>query len=253
MNLQKLMSKARKAIDDYNMIEEGDKIAVGLSGGKDSMTLLAVLSGLKKFYPKSFDLVAITVDMGLGLDQKEVDAVSEFCRKNDVPFAIEKTAIGEIVFDLKKEKNPCSLCANMRRGALNSAAKREGCNKVALGHHADDLIETFFLSAFYESRISTFSPITYLEKADIAIIRPMIYLREKDIAGFSKNNPIIHNPCPADKHTNRQFVKDKLKEMEKHIPDLRKNVLSAIIHPERANLFGVNNKQDEKKEGLYVD
>ncbi len=253
MNLQKLMSKARRAIDDYDMISDGDKIAVGLSGGKDSMTLLAVLAGLRSFYPKSFDLVAITVDMGLGLDQSEILKTKEFCEKLSVPFIIEKTAIGEIVFSYRKEKNPCSLCANMRRGALNSAAKREGCNKVALGHHADDLIETFFLSAFYESRISTFSPVTYLENADLSVIRPMVYIREKEIAGFSKNNPVIHNPCPADKHTNRQYVKDKLKEMEKHIPDLRKNVLSAIIHTERTNLFGVKHIEKNKKEGQYVD
>ena len=237
MNLQKLLSKARKAIDDYKMISSGDKVAVGLSGGKDSVTLLCIMAALKKFYPEKFDLVAITVDMGLGLDEGETDGIKKLCERLEVPLYVEKTQIGEIVFDARKEKNPCSLCANMRRGALNSTAKKLGCNKVALGHHADDLIETFFLSLFYEARVSTFSPVTVMERQDLAVIRPMIYIREKEVAGYAKQNPILHNPCPADKHTKRQYVKDKLKEMERENPKLRENVLSALTHPERNNLF----------------
>ena len=237
MNLQKLLSKARKAIDDYKMISSGDKVAVGLSGGKDSVTLLCIMAALKKFYPEKFDLVAITVDMGLGLDEGETGEIKKLCERLEVPLYVEKTQIGEIVFDARKEKNPCSLCANMRRGALNSTAKKLGCNKVALGHHADDLIETFFLSLFYEARVSTFSPVTVMERQDLAVIRPMIYIREKEVAGYAKQNPILHNPCPADKHTKRQYVKDKLREMERENPKLRENVLSALTHPERNNLF----------------
>ena len=237
MNLQQIMSKTRRAVDQFNMIEEGDKIAVGLSGGKDSMALLYSLAGLRRFYPKKFDIVAITVDMGLGLDQAEVDAVKKACDELGVHYHIEPTQIGEVVFEVRKESNPCSLCANMRRGALNSAAANLGCNKVALGHHADDLIETLFLSLFYEARLSTFSPVTRLSRKKITVIRPMIFLREMEIIGFTKDKPIIHNPCPADKNTRREFIKTLLKDLEKDNKKLRENVLGALTHPERNNLF----------------
>lgn len=237
MNLQQLMSKTRRALEQYNMIEDGDKIAVGLSGGKDSMALLYTLAGLRRFYPKKFELVAITVDMGLGLDEKEVEAVRKVCQELGVHYHIEKTQIGEVVFDVKKESNPCSLCANMRRGALNSSAVALGCNKVALGHHGDDLIETLFLCLFYEGRFSTFSPVTVLTRANLTMIRPMIFLREMEIIGFAKDKPIIHNPCPADKNTKREYIKNVLKELEKDNKKLRENVLGAITHPERNNLF----------------
>ncbi len=237
MNLQQIMSKTRRAVDQFNMIEEGDKIAVGLSGGKDSLALLYSLAGLRRFYPKKFEVVAITVDMGLGLDQKEVEQMQSLCKELDVFYHIEKTQIGEVVFEVRKESNPCSLCANMRRGALNSAASNLGCNKVALGHHADDLIETLFLSLFYEARLSTFSPVTRLTRKKITVIRPMIYLREMEIIGFTKGKPIIHNPCPADKNTRREYVKEMLKNLEKDNRKLRENVLGAIVHPERNNLF----------------
>lgn len=237
MELQKLLSRTRRAVEDFDMIRRGDRIAVGLSGGKDSVTLLYVLASLRRFYPEEFDIVAVTVDMGLGLDEGEVNAVNAACADLGVRYETVKTEIGEIVFNVRKEPNPCSLCANMRRGALNSAAKALGCNKVALGHHADDLIETFFMSMFYEGRLSTFSPVTRLSRQDLTVIRPMIYIREKEIAGFAKGKPIIHNPCPADKHTVRQYVKDKLKEMERDNPALRENVLRALVHPERNNLI----------------
>ena len=237
MNLQQIMSKTRRAVDQFNMIEEGDKIAVGLSGGKDSLALLYSLAGLRRFYPKKFKVVAITVDMGLGLDQGEVAEMQKLCKELDVFYHIEKTQIGEVVFEVRKESNPCSLCANMRRGALNSAASNLGCNKVALGHHADDLIETLFLSLFYEARLSTFSPVTRLTRKKITVIRPMLYLREMEIIGFTKGKPIIHNPCPADKNTRREYVKEMLKNLEKDNRKLRENVLGAIVHPERNNLF----------------
>ena len=237
MNLQQIMSKTRRAVDQFNMIEEGDKIAVGLSGGKDSMALLYSLAGLRRFYPKKFDIVAVTVDMGLGLDQTEVDAVKKACQELNVQYHIEPTQIGEVVFEVRKESNPCSLCANMRRGALNSAAANLGCNKVALGHHGDDLIETLFLSLFYEARLSTFSPVTRLSRKKLTVIRPMIFLREMEIIGFTKDKPIIHNPCPADKNTRREFIKTLLKDLEKDNKKLRENVLGALTHPERNNLF----------------
>ena len=181
MELQKLLSKARRAAEDYDMIEEGDKIAVGLSGGKDSITLLYILATMRRFYPKKFEVVAITVDMGLEYDKDEVEALKKLCEELNVEYVIEPTEIGKIVFDVRKEQNPCSLCANMRRGALNNTAVKVGCNKIALGHHADDLIETLFLSLFYESRLSTFSPVTHLERKNVTVIRPMIYIREKEI------------------------------------------------------------------------
>ena len=237
MNIQQIMSKTRRAVDQYSMIEEGDKIAVGLSGGKDSMTLLYSLAGLRRFYPKKFELIAITVDMGLGLDEGEVESVRRVCEELGVTYHVEKTQIGEVVFNVKKESNPCSLCANMRRGALNGAAASLGCNKVALGHHADDLVETLFLCLFYEGRFSTFSPVTRLTRKKITVIRPMIFLREMEIIGFSKDKPVIHNPCPADKHTHREYIKSVLKDLEKDNKKLRENVLGAITHPERNNLF----------------
>lgn len=237
MKLQELLSKTRRAVDQYGLIDDGDKIAVGLSGGKDSLALLYALAGLRRFYPKKFDLVAITIDMGLGLDENEVNAVRKVCEELDVPYHIEKTQIGEVVFDVRKESNPCSLCANMRRGALNSTATALGCNKVALGHHADDLIETFFLSLFYESRLSTFSPKTYLSRINLSVIRPMIFVREIEIIGFTKGKPIIHNPCPADKNTKREYMKNLLKTLEKDNKKLRENILGAITNPDRYNLF----------------
>ncbi len=237
MNLQQIMSPIRRAIDDYKMIEDGDKIAVGLSGGKDSITLLCGLAGLRRFYPKKFDLVAIRVDTGLDFDKEECETLKKFVEELGVEYIVEKTEIAEVVFNVRKESNPCSLCANMRRGALNSAVKNAGCNKVALGHHADDLIETFFLSMMYEGRLSTFHPVTKMSRMDLAVIRPMIYMRERDVASFSKGKPILHNPCPADKHTQREYVKDLLKEIRKDIPFVNDNVLNALTHPERTNLF----------------
>ena len=248
MKLQQLMSKTRKAIEEYHMIEEGDKIAVGLSGGKDSMALLYVLAGIRRFYPKKFDIVAITVDMGLGLDEGEVERVKKVCEELGVHYHIEPTQIGEVVFEVRKESNPCSLCANMRRGALNSAAADLGCNKVALGHHGDDLIETLFLCLFYEGRFSTFSPVTRLSRKKITVIRPMIYVREMEIIGFTKDKPIIHNPCPADKTTRREFIKDLLKTLEKDNRKLRENILGAITHPERNNLFDDQKLTEEPEE-----
>lgn len=237
MNLQQLLSPFRKAVDDFNMISDGDKIAVGLSGGKDSIALLSAFCGLKRFYPKNFDIIAVTIDTGVGYDKGEFDALKNFVNGLGVDYHIEKTEIYDIVFNERKESNPCSLCANMRRGALNQVSAELGCNKVALGHHADDLVETFYLSMLYEGRFSTFHPVTHLERANLDVIRPMIYVRERDIISFTNDKPILHNPCPADKHTRREYIKNLLKDIRKEIPFSTDNVLNALIHPERTNLF----------------
>ena len=237
MNLQQLLSPARKAIEDYEMINDGDKIAVGLSGGKDSVTLLYILAGLKRFYPKKFELVAITIDLGLDYDQKEVESLKNLCAELNVEYHIVPTDIYQILFVERKEKSPCSLCSKMRRGALNTKAIELGCNKLALGHHADDLIETLFLSLFYEGRLSTFEPITYLSRANMTVIRPMIYIEEKNIRAFSKDKPVLYNPCPADKHTQREYIKNLLNQIKKDIPIAKDRMLSAITHPERNHLF----------------
>lgn len=237
MNLQQLLSPFRKAVEDFNMINDGDKIAVGLSGGKDSIALLSAFCGLKRFYPKKFELVAVTIDTGVGYDKGELDALKEYVNSLGVEYHIEKTEIYDIVFNERKESNPCSLCANMRRGALNQVSAKLGCNKVALGHHADDLVETFYLSMLYEGRFSTFHPVTHLERANLDVIRPMIYVRERDIVSFTNDKPILHNPCPADKHTRREYIKTLLKDIRKEIPFSTDNVLNALIHPERTNLF----------------
>ena len=221
MNLQQLLSPARKAIENYEMINDGDKIAVGLSGGKDSVTLLYILAGLKRFYPKKFELVAITIDLGLDYDQKEVESLKNLCAELNVEYHIVPTDIYQILFVERKEKSPCSLCSKMRRGALNTKAIELGCNKLALGHHADDLIETLFLSLFYEGRLSTFEPITYLSRANMTVIRPMIYIEEKNIRAFSKDKP----------------VKNLINQIKKDIPIAKDRMLSAITHPERNHLF----------------
>lgn len=246
MTTQQLLSPFRRAIEDFNMINEGDKIAVGLSGGKDSVTLLTLLSKLKIFYPKKFDLVAIRIDMGFDCDKDELSRMDDYLKELGVTYVTEKTDIGEILFEIRKESNPCSLCSKMRRGALNTVANNLGCNKLALGHHADDLVETLFLSMIFEGRFSTFEPVTYLTRADMTVIRPMIYIEEKDITAYSKDLPIIFNPCPADKHTKRQYVKELIASIKKDVPFAKDRILSAIYHPERNHLFGEAIKKMEE-------
>lgn len=237
VTIQKILSPLRRAVDDFKMIEKGDKIAVGLSGGKDSITLLCALASLRRFYPNPFDVVAVRVDTGLDFDKEELKYLEELCLSLGVDYHVEKTEIAKIVFDERKEKNPCSLCANMRRGALNSAAKDLGCNKVALGHHADDMIETFFLSLTYEGRLSTFQPVTYLSKADLSVIRPMIYVPESYVSSFMKDKTVLKNPCPADKYTQREEIKKTIYELNKKYPLFKENVFNALTHEERHNLI----------------
>ncbi len=238
MTLQQLLSPFRRAIDSYGMIEDGDKIAIGLSGGKDSLLMVYLFSALKKFYPKKFEAIAITIDMGFkDTDKSKLEGLKTECEKSDIPFIVEKTDIGAILFDIRKETNPCSLCSKLRRGALNTVALKNGCNKLALGHHADDLIETFMLSLFYEGRLSAFQPITYLSKTGISVIRPMLFIEEKNIVAYMKDKPTLKNVCPADKHTQRQYVKELLRDISKEIPFAKERIHGALTHPERNNLL----------------
>lgn len=227
MNLmQKLLSKTRQAIVEYNLIEDGDKICLGLSGGKDSITLLHILNNLRKFLPEKFELIAVTLNPG-GVDNSPLH---ELCRELNVEYHEVQTNIKEIVFDIRQEKNPCSLCANLRRGALNAKAEELGCNKVALGHHKDDALEIFFMSLSFEGRINCFSPKSYMDKNNITLIRPMVFIDESMIIRTAKENnyPIIKNPCPADGKTNRQDIKELIKRLDKEIPGFKKNLFKSL-------------------------
>lgn len=232
--MQKLMGLVRRCADDYKMIEEGDRIAVGVSGGKDSLTLLTLMAAMREYYPKSYTLEAVTIDMGLGMDFSPVEA---YCEKLGVPLHIVKTEIGPIIFDYRKEKNPCSMCAKMRRGALNNALLEQGFNKVALGHHYDDAVETFLMSLLFEGRISCFEPMTFLDRTGITQIRPMLYLTEQQVAHFTErfSLPVVHNTCPADKHTKRQEIKELISELHERYPDLKTKIFGAIQRYPLAN------------------
>lgn len=223
--MQKLMGLVRRCVEDYNMISPGDKVAVGVSGGKDSLVLLQLLAGLRQY--SDFELEAITVDMGLGMDYS---AVQEFCEKLDVPYTIVKTQIGPIIFDHRKEKNPCSMCAKMRRGALNQAILDRGIRKIALGHHFDDAVETFVMSLIYEGRISCFQPVTDLDRMGVTQIRPMLYIHEKTVDNFATRMelPVVHNRCPVDKHTKREEIKQLVFDLSKTYPDLKERIFGAM-------------------------
>ena len=233
--MQRMLSYIRKAIDDYSMIEDGDKIAVGLSGGKDSITLLMVLKALQRFYDKKFDLIAISVNPGFDFFNSEF--LQATCDRIGVQYVEEKTHIKEIVFDIRKEKNPCSLCANLRRGILNSVAIREGCNKIALGHNEDDVLETFFLNLLYGGSIGTFAPKSYMDRSGITLIRPLIYAPEKSIKTFVKKNNIELMPkcCPMDGVSKREDMKNLIHELQKDIPMVKTNIYGAI---KRSNIKG---------------
>ena len=232
--LQRILSFVRRAVDDYKMIAEGDKIAVGVSGGKDSLTLLAALAALRRFYPSRFDLVAVTVDMGF--EGVNLSPIADFCRALDVPFLIEKTDIAKVIFDVRHETNPCSLCAKMRRGALHARAKAEGCNKIALGHHFDDAVETFMLNLFHEGRLGCFSPVAYLSRRDLTLIRPLLYAQEKDVRYYVRHAdpplPVTASPCPEDGATERETMKTMLRDLEKKYPGLRHRIFGALCKGE---------------------
>ena len=225
--MQKLMGLVRRCVEDYEMIEDGDKIAVGVSGGKDSLVLLRLLAALRSYHNKKFTLQAITIDMGLGMDYSGIE---ELCRELDVPYTIVKTEIGPIIFDYRKEKNPCSMCSKMRRGALNQALLDLDCNKLALGHHFDDAVETFMMSLIYEGRISCFQPVTHLDRTGVIQVRPMLYIHEKTVASFAQreNLPVLQNRCPVDKHTKREEIKDLIFSLAKDYPDLKERIFGAM-------------------------
>ena len=230
MKLQRLLSLVRKACDDYCLIDEHDKIAIGISGGKDSLTLLYALHGLKRFYPNPFEIEAITVD--LGFEGFHTDKIAELCASLDVPYTVVKTDIGQIIFDERKEKNPCSLCAKMRKGSLNEVAKAHGCNKIAYGHHRDDLVETMMMSLMFEGRFYCYSPVTYLDRMELTVIRPLLFVYESDVIGFKNKYdlPISKNPCPADGNTKREYMKNLLKQLNIEHPGVMDKMFHAIIN-----------------------
>ena len=237
MTTQKMLSIMRKGITKYKMIRDGDKIAVGVSGGKDSVTLLKLLAEYRRFSPERFTLIAISVDLNFFGTPVDFSPIQKLCEELDVEYYVEKTEIGQIVFDVRKEKSPCALCSKMRKGALYSLAKKLGCNKVALGHHADDLVHTLLLSLLYEGRLSTFAPKSYLDKTDLVMIRPMILLDEIDVLTYSKTLPVVKSCCPANDTTKREYVKNLIKHVQKDIPSAKDMMKTALLHPERYNLF----------------
>ncbi|MCM1189035.1 MAG: tRNA 2-thiocytidine(32) synthetase TtcA [bacterium] len=244
MKLQQVLSYVRRAVDDYSMIEAGDKIAVGISGGKDSLTLLYALNGLKRFYPKPFELHAVTVDLGFG--NLNLNEISALCRSLEIPYTILQTDIAKIVFEERKEENPCSLCAKMRKGALNQAMKDTGCNKIAYAHHKDDVVETMLMSLIFEGRFHTFSPVTYLDRTDLTVIRPLIYMNEADVIGFVKKYrvPVVKSPCPADGHTKREYVKELLCSLNRENPGVKERMFTAIVN---SSMKGWDQKNGRRK------
>ena len=209
------------------MIQAGDRVGVGVSGGKDSLALLVFLAELKKYFPEPFYLEAITIDMGLGMDYSGIEAL---CRELEVPFTLVKTQIAPIIFDHRKEKNPCSMCAKMRRGALNQTLLERNLNKLALGHHYDDAVETFMMSLIYEGRISCFQPVTDLDRTGIVQIRPMLYIHERTIDSFvtRQNLPVLHNRCPVDKQTKREEIKKLVYDLSASYPDFKERLFGAM-------------------------
>ncbi len=230
--MKRILSRMRRAIEDYQMIEAGDRIAVGVSGGKDSLTALVTMKHLQMFYPKPFYLEAITIDMGF--DNMDFSEIAAMCHRLDIPYYTEKSEIKQIIFDYRKEENPCSLCANLRRGAMCTAAKNRDINKIVYGHHFDDVVNTYFLSLFFEGRINCFSPVTYLERMGVTVLRPFIYVEERDILRYSKENnlPVVASTCPADKHTKRQYIEDLTAGLDRENHGLKKRVFTAIQNSE---------------------
>lgn len=230
MKLQKLLSLTRKAVDEFHMIQEGDKIAVGISGGKDSLTLLYALSGLRRFYPNTFTIEAITVS--LGFENFDLEPIRALCAGLDVPYTVVDTEIAGIVFGKRQEENPCSLCAKLRKGAFNSKAKELGCNKIAYAHHKDDVVETLMMSLILEGRLHTFAPVTYLDRMDLTLIRPLLYVDEADVKGFRNKYalPVVTNPCPADGHTQREYTKQLIAQISREHPGAKERMFTAVLN-----------------------
>ena len=241
--MQRMMGLVRRCAADYQMIAPKDRIAVGVSGGKDSVTLLYLLAALREYYPEPFELTAITIDMGLpGMDFSPVEAL---CERLRVPYHTVKTEIGPIIFDYRKEKNPCSLCAKLRRGALSTAMNEHGIKTIALGHHYDDAVETLLMNLLFEGRIGCFQPVTYLSRSDVTQIRPLLYVKEQQVRNVAAklDLPIVHNPCPANGETRRQEVKELIESLSERYPDLKQKLFGAM---QRYPLYGWDTKNSEK-------
>ncbi len=233
--MQKVLSTLRKSVEKYELIENGDRIAVGVSGGKDSLVMLKALADFKKFGLYDYDIVAVNIDIYSG--EESYDGLKRFCDELGVELVIEKTDIKKIVFDIRKEKNPCSLCAKMRRGALNTACNRLGCNKLALAHHKQDVITTFFMSLLYEGRLSTMLPKAFMSKAGVTLIRPLYLTEESKIINASKNMPILKSKCPANDNSKRREISNFIRKLEHDFPDSKKRIEHAILDPESYNLL----------------
>lgn len=248
--MRRILACLRKAVSDYNMIEEGDHIAVGVSGGKDSLMLLTALAAYRRFSPVSFRLSAITVDMGFAdTDRGEMEALKSYIESLGVDYYVEKTDIAYVIFEAKKDASPCSLCSKMRRGALNNKAIEIGANKLALGHHSDDALQTLLLSFVYEGRLSCFQPVSYMSRTNVTLIRPLLYASEMLITSVAENErlPILHNPCPVNKHTQREYMAELVKKINADVPGGKERMVQAILHPERNNLWKKPNAEDIDK------
>ena len=241
--MQHILGQVRRCVEDYHMIEAGDKVAVGVSGGKDSLLTLTALARLRDFYPISFQLEAITLETGT--PGMSFDAVADLCRELEVPYTRIHVPVYQIVFEERKEKNPCSLCAKLRRGSLNTALTERGIHKIALGHHYDDAIETLLMNLLFEGRIGCFQPVTYLDRTGITQIRPLLYCREDDIRRTVERLrlPVVHNPCPANGSTRRQEVKDLIHQLEGRYPDIKQKLFGSL---QRYPLYGWNLEQQER-------
>ena len=235
--MQRILGLSRKAIQMYDMIADGDRIAVGVSGGKDSLILLQSLALLRRFIGIDYELVAISIDMGHENVRTDFSAIGKMCDALEVPYVVKPTEIGPIVFDMRQEKNPCSLCARMRRGSLHDAAKANGCNKLALGHHKDDAVETFFMNLFSEGRLGCFQPVTYLSRKDMTVIRPLVLASEGEISAAARRLglPMVKSKCPVDGHTNREKTKQYVRDMEHRDHGFRDRIFGAM---QRAHLDG---------------
>ena len=235
--MQQIMSQIRAAVDSYQLIQPGDRIAVGISGGKDSLVLLCALANMRKFLPMKYDLAANTVDPCFDNMQTDFRQVEELCRRLQVKYEIRRSQLGDIIFEQRKESNPCSLCARMRRGILHDMSKKHNCNKLALGHHFDDAVQTFFMNLFYGGKIGCFSPMSYLSRKDLYLIRPMVFCEESKVKSAAQRYhlPVVKSECPVDGHTCRQSTQELIKDLEKQFPDLRRKVMGAL---QRADIDG---------------
>jgi len=250
VEIQKILSQVRRACEHYDLIDEGDVIAVGISGGKDSLALLLAMDEMRRFYPKKYEIIAVTVD--IGLPDMDFSGVARLCEERGIKYYVEKTQIYDVVFNARKESNPCSLCSKMRRGVLHEAAKKLGANKIALGHHNDDVVETFMLNLFYEGRLGCFQPKTYLSRTDVTVIRPFVYLEEKEIKSFCRkvSLPVVESTCPADKDSKRADMKELLYKLDKENRGLRTRLFGAICRGEIdgfKEIREIRGNQDEKQ------